>query len=81
MVLRDGIVAEEGTHGDLVAKNGVYKKLVERQMMTEQLGEEDPDLRRKRKQSMNATFDEVEVRRLANQRSQMSKQSSIFSEK
>jgi hypothetical protein len=33
-------VIEEGTHDDLIAKKGAYKKLVERQMMTEELGEE-----------------------------------------
>ena len=28
VVLRHGVVVEEGSHKDLVAKDGVYKKLV-----------------------------------------------------
>lgn len=40
VVLRHGEVIEEGNHDDLIAKNGAYKKLVARQMMTEELGEE-----------------------------------------
>ena len=33
IVLDKGLIAERGTHSDLVAKNGAYKKLVERQLM------------------------------------------------
>ena len=39
IVLKKGEIIEVGTHSDLVKLNGAYKKLVERQMMTEQLGE------------------------------------------
>ena len=37
--LRKGEILEEGTHDELIAMNGAYKKLVARQMMTEELGE------------------------------------------
>lgn len=40
VVLRKGEVIEEGSHDELIAKNGAYKKLVERQLMTEELGEQ-----------------------------------------
>ena len=39
IVLRKGEVIEQGTHDELMAKRGAYMKLVERQIMTEQLGE------------------------------------------
>ena len=39
IVLKKGEVIETGTHTELVRLNGAYKKLVERQMMTEELGE------------------------------------------
>ena len=31
---------EEGTHDELIALDGAYKKLVARQLLTEELGEE-----------------------------------------
>ena len=31
--LNKGVVAERGTHDELVAMNGVYRKLVDRQLM------------------------------------------------
>ena len=31
MVVTDGIIAEEGTHEELLAKNGVYRQLYETQ--------------------------------------------------
>jgi ABC-type multidrug transport system fused ATPase/permease subunit len=34
IVIKKGEVAERGTHEELIRLNGVYKKLVERQMMT-----------------------------------------------
>ena len=34
-----GNVIEEGTHDELVVLGGAYKKLVARQLMTEELGE------------------------------------------
>ena len=37
--MRKGDIIEEGTHDELIAKNGSYKKLVSRQLMTEALGE------------------------------------------
>ena len=39
VVLKKGEIQEEGTHDELIAKNGSYKKLVQRQLMTEELGE------------------------------------------
>ena len=39
VVLKKGIVHEQGTHEELLAMNGAYKKLVARQLMTEELGE------------------------------------------
>jgi len=33
IVLRHGIIAEQGTHDELVAADGPYKKLVERQLV------------------------------------------------
>jgi len=40
ILLRKGLIAEEGTHNELIAKGGAYHKLVERQLMTAVLGEE-----------------------------------------
>ena len=40
VVMRKGEVIEEGSHDELIAINGAYKKLVSRQMMSEELGEE-----------------------------------------
>ena len=51
VVMRNGYVVEEGTHKDLVEKDGVYKKLVQRQLINMQLGEEDQELVLKRNQS------------------------------
>ena len=39
VVMKKGEVIEQGTHDSLIANNGAYKKLVERQLMTEELGE------------------------------------------
>jgi len=39
IVLRKGEVIEEGTHDELMVGTGAYRKLVERQLMTEKLGE------------------------------------------
>ena len=39
IVLRHGEVVEEGNHDELIAKDGAYKKLVNRQLMKEELGE------------------------------------------
>lgn len=39
IVLKKGEVLEEGNHDELVALNGVYKKLVERQLMKEELNQ------------------------------------------
>lgn len=40
VVMRKGEILQEGTHDELIAAGGAYKKLVERQLMTEALGEE-----------------------------------------
>ena len=37
--MRKGEILQEGTHEELIAEGGEYKKLVERQLMTEALGE------------------------------------------
>ena len=39
IVLKKGEVLELGNHDELVALNGVYKKLVERQLMKEELNQ------------------------------------------
>ena len=39
IVLKRGEVIEEGTHEQLMANQGAYKQLVERQLMTEELAE------------------------------------------
>lgn len=33
IVMQDGLIAEEGTHEDLVERDGVYKNLVRRQLV------------------------------------------------
>jgi len=38
--MRKGEILQSGTHDELIAEGGAYKKLVERQLMTEALGEE-----------------------------------------
>jgi len=40
LVLHDGSIVEEGTHEELLSKDGVYKELFEKQM---QLDEVAPD--------------------------------------
>jgi ABC-type multidrug transport system fused ATPase/permease subunit len=40
VVLGKGNILEQGTHDDLVARKGAYHKLVERQLMSKQLGED-----------------------------------------
>jgi len=37
--MKKGVVHEQGTHDQLIEMNGAYKKLVARQLMTEELGE------------------------------------------
>ena len=39
VVLSKGIIIEQGNHDELIALNGAYRKLVDRQLMTIQLGE------------------------------------------
>ena len=39
IVMRKGEIVQEGTHDELIAEGGEYKRLVERQLMTEALGE------------------------------------------
>ena len=41
IVLRHGIIAEQGTHDELVAADGPYKKLVERQLVQTKIAELD----------------------------------------
>lgn len=38
VVLSKGEVIEEGSHDELIAKDGAYKKLVQRQLMKEKAG-------------------------------------------
>jgi len=40
IVLKKGEIMEEGSHSELIALNGAYKKLVARQLLTAELGEE-----------------------------------------
>lgn len=40
VVMKKGDIIEQGTHSELVALDGSYKKLVSRQLMTEALGEQ-----------------------------------------
>jgi len=40
VVMKKGDIIEQGTHSELVALDGSYKKLVARQLMTEELGEQ-----------------------------------------
>ena len=37
IVLNDGVLAEEGTHEALLERNGIYRELYERQMMTDEV--------------------------------------------
>ena len=41
VVLNDGKKVEEGTHEELIAKNGVYKELYDKQLKTEEIAEID----------------------------------------
>ena len=41
IVIKKGEVAERGSHEELLRKNGIYKQLVERQLMSIQLEEEE----------------------------------------
>ena len=40
IVMRKGVIVEQGTHSELLELNGSYKKLVSRQLLTEELGEQ-----------------------------------------
>ena len=42
IVLEDGRIAERGVHADLLAAGGVYARLLERQLLAEQLEEPEP---------------------------------------
>src|SRR5690606_131055 len=42
LVLEDGRIAEEGTHQQLLEKNGLYAALLRRQLLSEALAEEAP---------------------------------------
>lgn len=42
LVLEDGRIVERGRHGELVAKRGVYAKLLERQLLAEEIEREEP---------------------------------------
>lgn len=37
MVLNDGVLSEQGTHEELLERNGVYRELYEKQMMTDEV--------------------------------------------
>jgi ABC-type multidrug transport system fused ATPase/permease subunit len=37
LVFEDGRLAESGTHGELIARGGVYARLLERQLLSEEL--------------------------------------------
>ena len=40
VVLSKGVIVEQGSHDELVSRKGAYHKLVERQLMAKNLGEE-----------------------------------------
>ena len=40
MVLDRGCIAEQGTHAELIAREGIYYRLVKDQLQLEKLGEE-----------------------------------------
>lgn len=44
VVLKKGEIMEQGTHDELIAANGAYKKLVQRQLMKEELEEKKKEL-------------------------------------
>lgn len=41
VVLKQGEIAEQGSHDELIAKNGAYKKLVDRQLVEKALQDAD----------------------------------------
>lgn len=41
IVIKKGEIAERGNHEELLRKNGVYKQLVERQLMAMDIEQED----------------------------------------
>jgi ATP-binding cassette subfamily B protein len=41
LVLEDGRLAETGTHADLIARRGVYARLLERQLLEEEIEREE----------------------------------------
>ena len=43
-MLKQGVIAEEGTHDELVALDGAYKKLVDRQLVETKIKEIDQAL-------------------------------------
>jgi len=43
LVLEDGRIAERGVHDELIRSGGVYARLLERQLLAEELGEPDLD--------------------------------------
>jgi ATP-binding cassette, subfamily B, multidrug efflux pump len=40
LVLEDGVIAESGTHSELLARGGTYGRLLRRQLLSEELGED-----------------------------------------
>ena len=43
IVMQHGEVKERGNHAELIAMNGVYKNLVNRQLVSEELDKENED--------------------------------------
>ena len=41
IVMQRGEIKERGTHNELIAKNGFYKNLVNRQLVSEELDEDE----------------------------------------
>jgi ATP-binding cassette subfamily B protein len=42
LVVEDGRIAERGTHDELIARGGVYERLLRRQLLEEGLEGDDP---------------------------------------